>query len=77
VREAYTDADGLLEHGFHVAEARDKLFGEYADGHHMTLYSEPSPRLAELMNQLAGHVKFTRLTFLQGLDSPIREEVLQ
>jgi quinol monooxygenase YgiN len=77
VREAYTDADGLLEHGFHVGEARDKLFRDYADGHHMTLYSEPSPRLAELMEQLAAHVKFTQLTFFQGLDSPVREEVLQ
>jgi quinol monooxygenase YgiN len=77
VREAYTDADGLLEHGFHVSEARDKLFRDYADGHHMTLYSEPSPRLAELMEQLAGHVKFTQLEFFQGLHAPVREEVLQ
>ena len=77
VREGYTDADGLLEHGFHVTEARDKLFRDFADGHHMTLYSEPSPRLAELMEKLAGHVKFTQLTFFQGLDSPVREEVLQ
>jgi quinol monooxygenase YgiN len=77
VRESYTDADALLEHGFHVAEARDKLFRDFADGHHMTLYAEPSPRLAELMEKLAGHVKFTQFTFLQGLDSQVREEVLQ
>jgi quinol monooxygenase YgiN len=77
VREAYTDANGLLEHGFHVAEARDKLFRDYADGHHMTLYSEPSPRLADLIDQLSAHVKFTQLEFFQGLDSPVREEVLQ
>jgi hypothetical protein len=77
VREAYTDADGLLEHGFHVGPARDKLFRDHAEGHHMTLYSEPSPRLAELMEQLAAHVKFTKLEFFQGLDSPVREEVLQ
>jgi len=77
VREGYTDADGLLEHGFHVGEARDKLFRDFADGHHMTLYAEPSPRLAELMEKLAEHVKFTQFAFLQGLDSPVREEVLR
>jgi quinol monooxygenase YgiN len=77
VREAYTDADALIEHGFHVAEARDKLFRDFADGHHMTLYAEPSPALAQLMERLAGHVKFTQFTFFQGLDSPVREEVLQ
>ena len=77
VREAYTDAGGLLEHGFHVADARDKLFRDFADGHHMTLYSEPSPALAALMEKLAGHVKFTQFAFFQGLDSAVREEVLQ
>jgi quinol monooxygenase YgiN len=77
VREAYTDADALLEHGMNVAEARDKLFRDYADGHHMTLYAEPSPALAALIEKLAGHVKFTQLEFFQGLDSPVREEVLQ
>jgi quinol monooxygenase YgiN len=77
VREAYTDADALLEHGMNVAEARDKLFRDYADGHHMTLYAEPSPALAALIEKLAGHVDFTQLTFFQGLDSPVREEVLR
>jgi quinol monooxygenase YgiN len=77
VREGYTDADALLEHGQNVAEARDKLFRDYADGHHMTLYAEPSPALAALIEKLAGHVKFTQFTFFQGLDSPVREEVLQ
>lgn len=77
VREAYTDADGLIEHGFNVSEARDRLFRDHAEGHHMTLYSEPSPRLAELMEQLAAQVKFTKLEFFQGLGSPVHEEVLQ
>jgi quinol monooxygenase YgiN len=77
VRECYTDADGLLEHGLNVAEARDKLFRDHADGHHMTLYAEPSPALAALIEKLSGHVEFTRFEYFQGLDSPVREEVLQ
>jgi len=77
VREAYTDADALLEHGMNVAEARDKLFRDYADGHHMTLYAQPSPALAALIEKLSGHVEFTQFALLQGLDSPVREEVLQ
>jgi hypothetical protein len=72
VRETYTHADGLLEHGQHVAEARDKLFRDFADGHHMTLYGEPSPALAELMERLAGHVKFTQLSFFQGLEADVK-----
>ena len=75
VREEYTDA--LLEHGMNVAEARDKLFRDYADGHHMTLYAQPSPALAALIEKLSGHVEFTQFALLQELDSPVREEVLQ
>jgi quinol monooxygenase YgiN len=77
VREAYTDADALIEHGMNVGAARDKLFREYADGHHMTLYAEPSPALAALIEKLSAHVRFTQLEFFQGLDAPVREEVLQ
>ncbi len=69
VREGYVDADGLLEHAQHVFEARAKLFQDFADGHVMTLYGEPSPALAELMEKLAGTVTFKRYSFLQGLES--------
>ena len=72
VREGYVDADGLLEHGNNVAEAREKLFRDYAYDHDMTIYGEPSPALAKLIERLAGHVKFNRSSFLQGLDSDIR-----
>ena len=72
VREGYLDADGLVEHGKNVAEAREKLFRDYAYGHDMTLYGEPSPALAELLERLAGHVKFNRYSLLQGLDSDIQ-----
>ena len=72
VREGYEDADGLLEHAHHVAEAREKLFRDHAYDHDMTIYGEPSPALAELMERLAGHVEFNRYSFLQGLESDIQ-----
>ena len=69
VREGYLDADGLLEHNTHVREPRDELFSDHAYGHDMTIYDEPSPALAELMERMAGHVEFNRFSLLQGLDS--------
>jgi quinol monooxygenase YgiN len=72
VREGYLDADALLEHAHHVGEARDMLFRDFADGHTMTLYGEPSPALAELMERLAGAVTFRRFSFLQGLEADIK-----
>jgi quinol monooxygenase YgiN len=72
VREGYVDADGLLEHGHHVSEAREKLFRDHAYGHDMTIYGEPSPALAALIEKLAGHVTFNRYSLLQGLDSDIQ-----
>jgi quinol monooxygenase YgiN len=69
VREGYQDADGLLEHAFNVAQAREKLFRDHAYDHDMTIYGEPSPALAALMDRLAGHVSFNRYSLLQGLDS--------
>ena len=77
VREAYVDADGLLEHNHHVREARDKLFHDHAYDHDMTIYGEPSPALAELIERMAGHVKFNRYSLLQGLEGeiPVLHEV--
>ncbi len=72
VREGYVDADGLLEHGNNVAEARERLFRDHAYGHDMTIYGEPSPALAELIERLAGHVTFNRYSLLQALDSDIQ-----
>jgi quinol monooxygenase YgiN len=68
VREGYVEADGLLEHNSHVREPRDELFRDHAYGHDMTIYGEPSPALAELMERMAGHVAFNRFSFLHGLD---------
>ena len=73
VREAYVDADALLEHSNHVGEARNKLFRDYADGHTMTFYAEPSPALAEALEAMPqGAVEIKRLSFLQGLDAGIK-----
>lgn len=71
VREGYVDADALLEHAHNVAEARAELFRDFADGHVMTLYGEPSPALAELIEQLAGVVTFKQYSFFQGLEADV------
>ena len=71
VREGYVDADALLEHAHHVADARDTLFRDYAYDHQMTLYGEPSPALAALMEQLADVVPFRQFSLLQRLDVDI------
>jgi quinol monooxygenase YgiN len=77
VREGYVDADALIEHARNVAEARDRLFRDFAYDHEMTIYGEPSPALAGLMEQLSGAVPFRRLSLLQGLEADVesRQEV--
>jgi len=77
VREGYVDADALIEHAQNVMEARDKLFRDFAYDHAMTIYGEPSPALAALIERLSGIVPFRRLTLLQGLEADIetRDEV--
>jgi quinol monooxygenase YgiN len=73
VREAYVDADALLEHSNHVGEARNRLFRDFADGHTMTFYAEPSPALAEALEAMPpGAVEIKRFSFLQGLDADIK-----
>jgi quinol monooxygenase YgiN len=71
VREGYIDADGLVEHAFHVNEARETMFREHAYDHDMTIYGEPSPKLAALLERLEAHVEFNRFSQLQGLDAEI------
>lgn len=69
VREAYVDADALLEHQHYVAEAKMKLMREFVEGHTMTFYGKPSPALAEAMETMG--VTFTQFSFFQGLDADI------
>jgi len=52
VREAYVDADALIEHSRHIAETRNRLFRDFADGHTITFYAEPSPALANAMEAM-------------------------
>ena len=70
VREGYVDADALVEHAEHVGEARNKLFRDFADGHHMTFYAEPSTALAEAMKAIPpGAVEVTQFSFFQSLEA--------
>lgn len=71
VREGYVDADGLLDHHHHIEEPKAVLFHEFAEGHDMTLYDEPSPALAEALKGMAHRVAFHRYSFLQGLDGGV------
>jgi quinol monooxygenase YgiN len=75
VREAYVDADALLEHQRTIAEAKMKLFRDFVDAHTMTFYDEPSPALAQALEAMG--VTYQRLSFFQGLDADIkvRDEV--
>lgn len=71
VREAYVNADALVDHGFHVRDARDALFAEFAYDHRMAFYGEPSARLMELVNKLG--VNVTLFTSLQSLEPAVLE----
>jgi quinol monooxygenase YgiN len=63
VREAYVDADALIEHSQHIAEARNALFRDFADDHTITFYAEPSPALAKAMEAMPpGAVTVRRLS---------------
>jgi quinol monooxygenase YgiN len=66
VREAYVDADALVDHAFHVQEARSVMFDEFAYDHEMAFFGEPSPRLVELLNRIG--VDATRFSPLQALE---------
>jgi len=66
VREAYVDADALVDHAFHVRAAREAMFAEFAFDHRMAMYGEPSPRLTELLNKIG--VTPTWCTLLHALE---------
>jgi quinol monooxygenase YgiN len=66
VREAYVDADALVDHAFHVREARDVMFDHFAYDHKIAFYGEPSPRLVELLDRIG--VDGMQFTALQTLE---------
>jgi quinol monooxygenase YgiN len=66
VHEAYVDPDALVEHAFHVREAREALFATSAYDHKMAFYGDPSPRLLELVDKVG--VDVTSFNLLQALE---------
>ena len=52
----------------HVGEALDTLFAEFADGHAVTVYGDPSPQLVEAANHQKG-VSIRWYSFLEGLET--------
>jgi quinol monooxygenase YgiN len=70
VREAYEDADALLEHQHYIGEAKMKLFQNFVDGHTMTFYGDPSPALLETMKTM--ETPFKQFSLFQGLDADIK-----
>ena len=66
VHEAYVDADALVDHAFHIREARDAMFAESAYDHRMAFYGELSPRLLELVTRIG--VTYTAFGLLQALE---------
>jgi len=68
VREAYESSEGLIEHRMHIGEALNKLFNEFADGHAVTIYGDPSPQLVEIAHaQKDVNIKW--YSFLKGIKS--------
>jgi len=75
VREAYVDADALIEHSRHIAETRNRLFRDFADGHTITFYAEPSPALAKAMEAMPPGAVTVRQFFAFQPDAAVAEEV--
>jgi quinol monooxygenase YgiN len=67
VREAYTSAEGLIEHNRNIVDARTRLFENYADNHFMTVYGEPSPQLVDLVRAHHMEHQFKWFSFIKGL----------
>jgi quinol monooxygenase YgiN len=72
VRERYVDADALVEHAHHIAEARNMLFRDFADDHTVIFYGEPSPALNEALDAMPpGAVTLKKFALFQGLDTEV------
>ena len=57
-----------MEHRQNVGEALDKLFADYADGHNVLVFGEPSPELFEMGNKMMGD-RIQWFSFSHGLAS--------
>jgi hypothetical protein len=69
VREAYPDADSLLQHQQQIAEAKLQVFQECVESHTMAFYGEMSPALAGALQAMG--TTYTTFSFLQGLNAEI------
>jgi hypothetical protein len=49
--DAYTDAEGRVEHRANIAPALDTLFAYHADNHTMTVYGQAAQELLDLANR--------------------------
>lgn len=74
VHEAYASSESMVEHAGHIKEARNKLFAEFADGHEVKVFGEPSPEFFEMVEgmQKAGLVRVIWFSYLQSLSQPTR-----
>lgn len=68
IHEEYLDEQGLLEHGQHIAEARQRMFKEFAYDHQMRIYADVSQQLKELFKQRGMSVGLFSLA--AGLEQP-------
>ena len=78
VRESYLDADALIEHSQHIAEARNRLFSDFAYDHTVEFFAAPSPALAEALKAMPpGAVTLKQFSLFQALDADVEalEEV--
>ena len=74
VHEAYASSESMIEHAGHIKEARNKLFAEFAEGHEVKVFGEPSPEFFEMVEgmQKAGMVRVIWFSSLQSLSQPTR-----
>jgi len=68
VREAYESSEGLIEHRMHIEQALNKLFNEFAEGHAVTIFGDPSPQLMGMAKHLS-EVDIKWYSFFKGLES--------
>ena len=72
VRECYADADALVDHAQHIAEARNVLFRDFAFGHTVVFYAEPSPALAGALKAMPpGAVTLKKFSLFQALEADV------
>ena len=73
VREVYESSDGLIEHRMHIAEALEKHFREFAEGHAVKIYGELSPQLQQMLDKLKD-VDAKQYSFFKGFESEATPE---